>query len=299
MKKLLCVLCSLCLFLSPLQAYAMDSNIDSSMTMEVSELSYFQELRSYSDEELKAKGMSAEEIDYIRNFDLVEAIKERASLPETTLKEFGYTEKEITQLKSILNRRSVSEEEIIKEVRGATLTLTVQDPITTKSKYTYEYSFKWSSCPVFIQDDLLAITWSATNSSGSPINVAIDKTNSSLSTIYKYTGGAPTQTNPSYKWNPVNEYRAAKIKFDMGTNLGEGMSYWTYSGSGKIVLKAVVSNTIYELYLKFGYGHSVVTGTPSVSFSGSGMDIGFDFGWTTQTLATYSKRYRHDGVYQG
>ena len=141
----------------------------------------------------------------------------------------------------------------------------------------------------------MAATWSATGSNGQSVNVAINKSLSSLTTKYKYTGGAPSMPDKSYKWNYVHEYRAAKLEFDMGYNLGNGMSYWTYYGSGKLVLDAVVSNTIYEVYLKFGYGHSVVTGNPSVSFSGSGPSIGMTFGLTTQNLKTYSVRYRYDG----
>ena len=207
----------------------------------------------------------------------------------------GYSDNDIKQLRVSLSKKNINEDEIIKEIRGATLNLVLGSAIASKSKYTFNYSFRWSSCPIFIQDDLLAATWSATGSNGSPVNVAINKSSSFLTVKYKSTGGAPNMKDTTYKWNPIHEYRAAKIQFDMGYNMGSGMSYWTYYGSGKLVLDAVVSNTIYEVYLKFGYGHSVVTGTPSVSFSGSGPSIGMSFGWTTQNEETYSVRYRYDG----
>ena len=211
------------------------------------------------------------------------------------LKDMGYSDNDIKQLRVSLSKKNINEDEIIKEIRGATLNLVLGSAIASKSKYTFNYSFRWSSCPIFIQDDLLAATWSATGSNGSPVNVAINKSSSFLTVKYKSTGGAPNMKDTTYKWNPIHEYRAAKIQFDMGYNMGSGMSYWTYYGSGKLVLDAVVSNTIYEVYLKFGYGHSVVTGTPSVSFSGSGPSIGMSFGWTTQNEETYSVRYRYDG----
>ena len=255
MKKLgkyLSIVCTICLMISPISSVNAKTN-EELLEYEISELEYFKELKSQTNEELISKGMTPDQIKYIKNFDL------------------------------------------IKEIRGATLNLVLGSAIASKSKYTFNYSFRWSSCPIFIQDDLLAATWSATGSNGSPVNVAINKSSSFLTVKYKSTGGAPNMKDTTYKWNPIHEYRAAKIQFDMGYNMGSGMSYWTYYGSGKLVLDAVVSNTIYEVYLKFGYGHSVVTGTPSVSFSGSGPSIGMSFGWTTQNEETYSVRYRYDG----
>ena len=295
MKKVLCIFSVLCLFLSQITVKAAENTDNTSTTLQISEIDYFLSLKKCTDEELSANGLTESQIRYIREFNLVQAIKERGNLSESNLKELGYNNKEIAILKNICKKRNITEEEISKEFRGATLTLTLNKPTTSKSRYTYNFSFSWSSCPIFIQSDLLAATWSATGSNGSPVNVAINKSLSKLTTNYKTTGGYPNMGSVSYKWGITHEYRAASIKFDMGHNVGNGMSYWTQSGSGRLVLDAVVSNTIYEVYLKFGYGHSIVTGTPSVSFSGSGPSIGMTFGWTTQNEKTYSVRYRYDG----
>ena len=280
--------------ISPISSVNAKTN-EELLEYEISELEYFKELKSQTNEELISKGMTPDQIKYIKNFDLISELQERAKLSNEQLKDMGYSDNDIKQLRVSLSKKNINEDEIIKEIRGATLNLVLGSAIASKSKYTFNYSFRWSSCPIFIQDDLLAATWSATGSNGSPVNVAINKSSSFLTVKYKSTGGAPNMKDTTYKWNPIHEYRAAKIQFDMGYNMGSGMSYWTYYGSGKLVLDAVVSNTIYEVYLKFGYGHSVVTGTPSVSFSGSGPSIGMSFGWTTQNEETYSVRYRYDG----
>lgn len=297
MKKLgkyLSIVCTICLMISPISSVNAKTN-EELLEYEISELEYFKELKSQTNEELISKGMTPDQIKYIKNFDLISKLQERAKLSNEQLKDMGYSDNDIKQLRVSLSKKNINEDEIIKEIRGATLNLVLGSAIASKSKYTFNYSFRWSSCPIFIQDDLLAATWSATGSNGSPVNVAINKSSSFLTVKYKSTGGAPNMKDTTYKWNPIHEYRAAKIQFDMGYNMGSGMSYWTYYGSGKLVLDAVVSNTIYEVYLKFGYGHSVVTGTPSVSFSGSGPSIGMSFGWTTQNEETYSVRYRYDG----
>ena len=124
-RRLICLVGVLCLLFSSLTIYAETGEEKTKIKYELSELEYFSELRSYTDDELYEKGLSEEQVDYIRNFDLVGAIKERAQLSESVLKDLGYTDEEISTLKSIVKRKSLSEADILKEVKGATLTLTL------------------------------------------------------------------------------------------------------------------------------------------------------------------------------
>ena len=116
-RRLICLVGVLCLLFSSLTIYAETGEEKTKIKYELSELEYFSELRSYTDDELYEKGLSEEQVDYIRNFDLVGAIKERAQLSESVLKDLGYTDEEISTLKSIVKRKSLSEADILKEVR--------------------------------------------------------------------------------------------------------------------------------------------------------------------------------------
>lgn len=272
------------------------TTIEEPVTYTINELDYFLMLRNTSDEDLLKNGLTAEQIEYIRNFDLVEAVKARAELPDSQLKGMGYSANDISNIQKITRNDNLTDDQIINSLSFATLTFTLNNPVTSTSSFSFYFSFVWSMCPLFIQDDLLAATWAGTGFSGTPINVAINKTRSYLSTRTSTTSG-PQDT---YSWNPKDEYRSASLKFKMGykpLEAGDGLSHWTKYGNGRLVLDAVVSGTIYEIYIKLGYGHSVVTGTPSVSFTEKGPSIGFKFGLTTQTEGDpISRRYRYNGV---
>lgn len=294
MKKIIPFMLLLIFAVQPF--YVNATTIEEPITYTINELDYFLMLRNTSDEDLLKNGLTTEQIEDIRQFDLVEEVKNRAELSNPQLKSMGYSTSDISDIKEFAQIDNITEEQVINSLSFATVTFTLNKPTTTTSFYIYNFSFVWSKCPIFIQQDLIAATWAATGSNGSPVNVAINKPKSYLTTTNATTGGAPAIPNETHYWRINNEYSSANLKFSMGYNLGSGMSYWTKSGNGQLRIDAVVAGTIYEMYLKLGYGHSVVTGTPSVSFSGSGPSIGFKFGVTTNTESTISRRYRHNGV---
>lgn len=273
------------------------TTIEETITYTINELDYFLMLRNTSDEDLLKNGLTVEQIEYIRQFDLVEEIQNRSELSNSQLKNMGYSASDILDIKEITQIENLTEEQVINSLSFATLSLTLNKPTTSTSFYNFTFSFVWSKCPIFIQQDLIAAVWAATGSNGSPVNIAINKSKSYLVTTSATTGGAPAIPNERYSWGIHHEYNSAFLKFSMGYNLGNGMSYWTKSGNGQLRLDAVIPGTIYEVYIKLGYGHSVLTGTPSVTFTGLGPEIGFTFGFTTQTEGDpISRRYRHNGV---
>jgi len=295
MKKIISFMLLLIFAIQPL--YVNASTIEGSKVFKINEVEYFNMLRNTSDEELLKNGLTPEQIEYIRNFDLVEAVKTRAELSDSELKSMGYSTSDILKVKEITKNDNLTEDQIINSLSFATITFTLDAPVTSSSSFSFYFSFVWSMCPLFIQQDLIVAIWAATGFNGSPVNVAINKTKSYLTTKTASTVG-PQET---YSWRISDEYRAANLKFTMGYkplegNNNTGMAHWTKYGNGRLALDAVVFGTIYEMYIKIGYGHSVVTGTPSVSFSGSGPSIGFKFGFTTVDECTYSRRYRHNGV---
>lgn len=76
----------MCLLVFPTLTYAQESEKNEETIIEISEFEYIKELQSCSDMELEARGLSKEQINEIREFDLVSSFKERASLSEDTLK---------------------------------------------------------------------------------------------------------------------------------------------------------------------------------------------------------------------
>lgn len=66
-RRLICLVGVLCLLFSSLTIYAETGEEKTKIKYELSELEYFSELRSYTDDELYEKGLSEEQVDYIRN----------------------------------------------------------------------------------------------------------------------------------------------------------------------------------------------------------------------------------------
>jgi hypothetical protein len=294
MKKIISFMLLLIFAVQPF--YVNATTIEEPITYTINELDYFLMLRNTSDEDLLKNGLTTEQIEYIRQFDLVEEVKNRAELSNSQLKSIGYSTSDISDIREFTQIDNLTEEQVINSLSLATLTLTLNKPTTSTSFYNYNFSFVWSKCPIFLFKDLIAATWAATGSNGSPVNVAINKTKSYLTTTNATTGGAPAIPNDTHSWIMNNEYSSASLKFSMGYNLGDGMSYWTKSGNGQLRIDAVVPGTIYEMYLKLGYGHTIAVGIPSATFTGSGASIGFKFSIIVNEEAAISRRYRHNGV---
>ena len=92
MKKLgkyLSIVCTICLMISPISSVNAKTN-EELLEYEISELEYFKELKSQTNEELISKGMTPDQIKYIKNFDLISELQERAKLSNEQLKDMGY-----------------------------------------------------------------------------------------------------------------------------------------------------------------------------------------------------------------
>ena len=112
---------------------------------------------------------------------------------------------------------------------------------------------------------------------------------------YKSINSSGTQTTvtKSFDWTPVNEYSSLKFAFDM-TAVPDNRSTYAESGWGRIILKAVGSSKLYEVYIRIGYGHTILGFSPSVSFSGKDASITFEFGLTTDEVGLISRRDHND-----
>lgn len=242
---------------------------------------------SLSDSELLNIGFSQDDIDYLRNFDFEEAVRERASLSNDKLNALGYSSDQISALKS------TRDSGIIDSRAFATATIYSSLSSASTSRFKVNFSWSWSSCPVFIREDIIACVWNGTNSSGQPLNVAVDKSSLSHTVKYYDTYSGKT-TSESKSYSIKNEYSGVSSKFRMGYNYGDGYMRWAKSGSGSVTVKGT-GGSIKEVLMKFEYGHTYITGSPSFSIAGSGSSIGISFNATTKTEDYSTHRYSSDG----
>lgn len=269
------VICVLTLSFTINSSYAL--NVEQQQ-IQISEYDMYRKLKSSTIEELKEMGLSSEEIEQVSQLDLYSELKKRASYSNDVLYALGYTDEMINELRNAINRKTVDEEMLMNSTRAAVLTLNVNTPTCSQTKYIFNYNFVWSSCPIFIKKDIVALCWAASSSNGSPLNVRINETQSYLKVVYTKTGNATALPTSSLKYSINNSYSSAYREVDMGYNYGDGDSTWLKKGEGKVQLEAAGSGKIQELFFKIAYGHNQLFLTSTgVDFTGTGFSIGFTF----------------------
>ncbi|MGL6184391.1 MAG: hypothetical protein ACRC1T_03315 [Clostridium chrysemydis] len=260
-------------------------------TTTFSEYEAYQYYISLTDKELIQNGFTSDDISYLRNLDYKAELLKRSKLPKDKLKSLGYSDSQINKLKSYNGSDNVQP--------YLTAQATIYSNIYSASPTQFKVSFRWdwTSCPVFIRTDMIAVVWSGTNSSGLPMNVAINKSSSATYhnvTYYDtYTGKYTTESKTV---TPKNEYAGASSSFSMGYNYGDGYMRWANYGSGMITVASTNGSPIDELLMRFEYGHTYIAGSPSFSISGSGASIGISFNLTTATEDYSSHRYKSNGT---
>ena len=254
----------------------------------INEYDAYKHYISLSDAELLESGFSKDDITYLRNLDFKAELKKRANLPTSQLIELGYSDREISKLRTYDGSDNI-------QPYAATGLLTSNLYKASPTQFKVMFNWSWSSCPVFIRTDIIAVVWSASNSSALNMNAAIDKsqTNTYHNITYydTYSGKYTTDKRP---FDINHEYAGASSSFSLGYNYGDGYMRWAPKGGGQITINAP-EGPIYELLMRFEYGHTYVTGTPSFKISGSGPSIGISFNATTKTEDFSSHRYRSNG----
>ena len=245
---------------------------------------------SLSDEELLEIGYSKDDIEYLRNFDYKEALLERAQMSDEQLSVLGYSEEEATLVQSYDGSDDIETYALAK--------ISISSSLSTASSQRFKIYFwwSWSSCPVWLGTDMIAVVWAGTNSSGSPMNVAVSKsqydTYQNVTYYDTYTKKSITEKK-TFSFN--NEYGAASSSFSMGYNYGDGYMRWATKGSGYVTVSAV-AGSLYELLMRFEYGHTYMSGSPSFSVSGTSLSPSISFNRVTQSVGATSHRYRSNGT---
>lgn len=242
---------------------------------------------SLSDSELLELGFNQKDIEYLRSFNYKDELTKRSKLSTKQLNNLGYSKQEIQKL------QTYNGDDNIEEYLFATATISSGLSSASSTKFVVNFNWNWSSCPVFIRNDIIAFVWSATSSNGGTMNAAINKSSSYHNVSYYDTLTGKTSTE-SKSVSIKNEYAGASSSFSMGYNYGDGNMRWAKRGSGAITINAV-AGSIYELLMRFEYGHTYITGSPSFSISGSGPSVGISFNTTTKTESYSTHRYRSNG----
>ncbi|MCR4431934.1 MAG: hypothetical protein NUV45_13070 [Tepidanaerobacteraceae bacterium] len=261
---------------------ASNDNTKNKVTININEYIHLKQLKEKTDSDLKELGYSENEITEIRNFDYAEKLRERSKLDKNTLHNLGYTEDQINKLKNF----SGTEEEIIALASLLDLTAeTVYFQYNSSENKTYfrvKWAWQWSAAPFEMDEDIIAIGWDP--------NMYIDT--STAYTYHKVRYRNYREGNTFYKSksvDPVAASGAAQSTWDMCINVSsQPLDYdWSDYGYGYIRLSKV--GRVSEAAMKISYGHSTVDLAPGIGYP---FNIGFSI--VPDSCKEYDYEYIHE-----
>ncbi|QWU16655.1 hypothetical protein SAMN04487895_12355 [Paenibacillus sophorae] len=239
------------------------------------EYDMYKKFNSKSDEQLINEGFSEEKIKELRSVDYKKEIKEKADklakVDVKLLKDLGYTQEQIKDIKNYTG----TEEQLYSI--SATLALSTYYGTSSKSSTYSQVNFRtdwtWSSAPINLFTDALAVPWSE----GMYLDTASSYTFGKYdlydewSEAYQQTQTVPVQADLN---------RGAYIKIDMGYHNNDigGL----YAKKGKFGYKIFKSALVNEVAVQPTYGHAAV-GIPAISISfPAGLSVDFSIGTSTE-----------------
>jgi hypothetical protein len=300
MKKLISLLlASITILLLSTSAFAASSGPDiptepAAYTVTVNEYDVYVEARNTSNDDLQACGMSEEEIDLIKSDAIENELLEKASLSVDELLEMGYNDNQIATLKDYSGQAI----ENVPELRGVFANMTAKF-YKSGASTTYlrvRVYWEWSNAPLFAGEgirDLIAIRWQGTNTAGQPINIAFNP-NRSFATVNYYTRSGEYRFNRSAYIICDSPYDHAYAEIPVGSGESEGgLSIYAKNGNFFVQVDRTGTQPIKEAAFVFGYGHTVIAVTPSLSLPAS---FGIGFSWGTEKMVEKAIRMNNQGI---
>lgn len=240
------------------------------------EYDYILGIEQASSEELLEMGLTKEQATEIIS-TFMNALQERAALPDETLLGYGYTQDEIRTLRTY-NSRSTLSPDAMRAITG-TCTGQITASWMTEKDATFMYRWEWDHAPVMKLKDSVAMRWIAVDKNADEKNVII----SSKSGNINYYWNGSKRFSRSGTWEPNLEFNSVNLQFEESENFQSSTTITeeAYAGDGhikvSIKLKSGVVASLDYITVAALYGHSTVGPSfPSISLSPTGsISIGF------------------------
>lgn len=215
--------------------------------------------------EIKKAGLSDSQVEELSETNIEKLFLERAQLPESELRAYGYADNEINILKAYDGSEITPSSSILAAAAKCTGSLKAVSAST--SKYQFQYTWNWNHKPLYTSEDKVAITWAAFNSKSAHIDCSNVQT---TKLKYYWTTDGKYYKTKSAKASTESSFTGCSTKFQLLTSKlrpdGNQGAIWVKTGTTTVTLgkeKAAIS------YIKFsgGYAHRkrLYSGTISVS----------------------------------
>ncbi len=277
MKKIICVTLTfvmLCAMSVP--AFAAEASDITTYSATINEYDVYVQTRATPTAELIHNGVSQQTIEVIKSNAIEEELTNLSQLCTDDLSNLGYNSTQI----DLLHNYSGERIETNSELRGlfADLNSTFYCLFSSTSSFTVMIEWKWSNCPFTAGtafNDIVGIVWKGIDNAGWTINLALNSSDSACSINYY------NRSNDSFQYSQIvpiktdDPYGHVYARFTMGDENTSGF----YAKTGTLIIRVdrIGTQSIYEASFVFGYGHSIVSVSPSLSLPES-FGIGFSAG---------------------
>ena len=298
-KKILSLILSLCLMLCcSVTAFAAELGTGKevpSHSITINEYDVYVATREATAEELARNGVSEKHAELVKSNAIENELTKLSKLSFDELRNLGYNNSQIDTIHNYNGERI----ETNANLRGifADMTANFYDVAASTSSLSIRVDWEWTNVPVLAGvaiEDMVAIRWQGTNYAGQPLNLALDSSGSSCTTKYYSRGSSPVYQFSRYPSVSTDDpYGHAYAKIPMSTGQGNSAGdYYAKKGSFTIKVDKTGSNSIKEAAFVFGYGHTVIVVSPSLSLPAS---FGIGFSWGTETMAEEAIRMDNTG----
>lgn len=291
-KHILSLLLSISI-LTSLTSGASASNYPPTMAS-FNEYDYIELLEESTSEDLDDIGITMQEAENIIS-EFENALFERASLPESDLRAYGYNDSEIELLHAYANGQELSTAEL--RAVSSTCTGEISRGYVTATTANFTYKWTWDRCPVITLSDASAMKWIAYDSNDQEIGV--QQTSVRMNVHYYYKGNAAMEGGKMFDMDGENEpnldFNVLNMKFpvSLAYSSQSGIIFDCYSKTGEVTVSVKIpdgstqNQSIHHIFIAGLYGHTLVgIGSPSVSISAGSIGISFTGNTSIDSIAS-------------
>lgn len=299
-KRICAVVLSMAMMLCVGSATAFAAEVETakevpSHSITINEYDVYVATRAATTAELARNGVSEKQAQIVKSDAIENELARLSKLSFDELNNLGYNSEQIDLLHSYNGERI----ETNANLRGifADMTADFYDVAASTSSLSVRVDWEWTNVPVLAGvaiEDMVAIRWQGTNYAGQPINLALDSSKSSCTTKYYSRSSSPVYQYSRYPEVSTDDpYGHAYAKIPMSTGQGDLLGdYYAKKGSLTVKVDRIGSNSIKEAAFVFGYGHTVIVISPSLSLPAS---FGIGFSWGTEKMVEEAIRMDNAG----
>lgn len=285
MRKMMCVMMVFALLVcSSVSSAAVDNNelkqtkyIVSKFTR--SEYDMLMSIHTKSEKELLLEGYTVEDIEVLQAVSIEEAICERAKMSEEELSKMGYTDEQISLLRTY-DGSPLSENP---QMRGifADVDGWLYAGDCNENCLRVTIVWEWTNAPLFSGTsitDSIACAFQGINNNSHPVTVKLNPSNTSCKLYYYSSLGALIDVveDVDVDHTAVNTCISAEIP--MGKWFDDEVGWAKHGELSFEIEEQVEVNALNNALFAFGYGHTTLGNAPDVSASLDGLHFSFDFG---------------------